>query len=215
MKMIVFSGTDGAGKSTQISLLETSLREQGRRTAYFWARGGYTPLFSLSKRAMRRMQIGALPNPGMSRERERKFASSRVRRVWLLLAIGDLVLCYGVWLRLLRWSGCVVLCDRYIEDTLLDFRLRFPQERVGTWFLWRILAKVCARPDHRLLLLVPPEESARRAILKHDPYPDSLATLAWRHAQYQEMARTGKWHIIDCMKSIETVHWEIRGVVKI
>ena len=44
-KIIVFSGTDGSGKTTQIKLLINELKKKGFSTKYLWARGGYTPLF--------------------------------------------------------------------------------------------------------------------------------------------------------------------------
>ena len=51
--IVVFSGTDGSGKSTQIEMLINEFRNQGFRTKYIWARGGYTPLFSVLKKILR------------------------------------------------------------------------------------------------------------------------------------------------------------------
>ena len=59
--LIVFSGVDGAGKSTQIELLEIELGEQGRSFVRCWARGGYTPLFTFCKRLLRRASGTRLP----------------------------------------------------------------------------------------------------------------------------------------------------------
>ena len=47
--IIAFSGTDGAGKSTQIKILVSEFSKQGFKVKYIWARGGYTPLFSALK----------------------------------------------------------------------------------------------------------------------------------------------------------------------
>lgn len=208
--LIVFSGTDGAGKSTQIAKLDEALRNQGERTARFWARGGYTPLFSFLKAGMRRAKPGSLPKPGVSTERVQRFQSSRVRKIWLTIAILDLVLCYVVWLRAKLWMGKTVLCDRYLEDTLLDFGRNFPQERVGQWLVWRVLVDLSPMPDCRFLLLVPPEESARRGKLKNEPFPDSPETLAWRYTGYQELAKGGDWLVLDCLQSIDQVQMRIR-----
>ena len=138
-KIITFSGTDGAGKSTQIQLLEAHLQAQGVKTTQFWARGGYTPFFSLLKNILRKCRLGAVPKAGPSKERSQQFKSSRVRKVWLLMAIFDLILCYALWLRLKKWSGYTVICDRYIEDSLLDFSRNFPSETVESWRSWRLL----------------------------------------------------------------------------
>ena len=40
--MIVFSGLDGAGKSTQIELLKFYFKNSGVPVISFWSRGGYT-----------------------------------------------------------------------------------------------------------------------------------------------------------------------------
>ena len=212
--IIVFSGTDGAGKSTQIGLLEGHLRSEGQKPTQFWARGGYTPLFQWVKRVYRKLRPGALPSAGASKERSQQFESSRVRQVWLLISIFDLILCYGVWLRLKQMLGYTVICDRYIEDTLLDFNHNFPGEAVASWWSWRALQALAPTPRFRFLLIVPPAESARRSILKNEPFPDSLETLEWRYARYQELAETGKWQAIDCQVSIEAVNQKILGAVE-
>ena len=213
MGILVFSGVDGAGKTTQIQLIEHHLRSKGVMTVQFWARGGYSPLFSLLKRLVRKLRSSAMPEPGPSVARSQQFESSRVRKVWLLISILDLIICYAVWLRMKQVLGFTVICDRYIEDSLLDFNHNFPGERVESWWTWRALKTFTPKPNHRFLLFVSPEESARRSILKNEPFPDSPETLAWRYARYQELAETGNWHAIDCQDSIDAVHNQILGKI--
>jgi thymidylate kinase len=210
-RIIVFSGTDGAGKTTQIELLEKELLAKGVRISRFWARGGYTPLFRLAKRLLREIRPEALPQPGRSTERSQKFSSQRLRKVWLTISILDLILCYAVWLRLKSIIGLTVICDRYIEDTLLDFRRNFPSEDVGAWFLWKLLEKLAPIPACRYLLVVPPAESQRRSELKKEPFPDSMDTLIWRYEQYMKMAETEMWHFIDCTRPIQEVWQSIQA----
>lgn len=209
-QLIVFSGVDGAGKTTQIRLLESRLRKKGMEPVSFWARGGYTPLFSFCKSALRRIRPGALPRPGPSAERSRRLASPRTRRLWLTIAICDLILVYGLWLRIKRWGRKTIICDRYLEDTELDFQRNYPTETVARWRCWRFLRWIAPRPNQRFLLLVPPQESVRRCQQKNEPFPDNLETFAWRHARYQELAETGQWLVLDCMQPVEKVH-EIIG----
>ncbi|HAV12392.1 MAG TPA: hypothetical protein DCX06_02685 [Opitutae bacterium] len=213
-RIIVFSGTDGAGKSTQIQLLDDLLVAEGVKVTQFWARGGYTPGFSLFKALIRKVRPGSVPKPGPSKARSQQFKSSRVRRTWLLISILDLILCYAGWLRLKQMLGYTVICDRYIEDTLLDFNHNFPKEDVALWWSWRLLEALAPRPRLRFLLIVPPEESARRSILKNEPFPDSPETLEWRYARYQELAKTGPWVSIDCLDSIEAVNQQILGAME-
>jgi thymidylate kinase len=212
--LIVFSGVDGAGKSTQIGLADTWFCSRGARTVRFWARGGYTPGFSLVKRLLRKSKSGGVPKPGASVERSKRFESKIVRRVWLTLAMLDLALCYAVWLRWSLWRGRTVLCDRYLEDTLLDFERNFPQEQVGSWFLWRWVVALAPRPACRFLLLVPPEVSAARGKFKNEPFPDSPETLAWRYARYQQLATGGAWCVVYCQHPVEVVFARIQEALE-
>lgn len=212
--IFVFGGVDGAGKSTQIRLLAERLEGRGIPVRFFWARGGYTPLFSAAKGLLRRVRPGALPPPGHSTGRERKFGSSRVRRVWLMVAITDLALCYGVWLRWHRCRGRTVLCDRYLEDTLIDFRRNFPAEKVEQWRLWRLLQWLTPKPDAAFLLLLPVDESQRRCRQKEEPFPDTPETLAWRLEQYETLSRSGGWKRIDARRPLAEIHEEIAAIIE-
>lgn len=106
-----------------------------------------------------------------------------------------------------------MLCDRYLEDTLLDFRRNFPQEKVDDWLLWRLVAGFSPRPDHSFLLLVTPEESARRSLQKSEPFPDSLETVAWRYGCYRELATSGRWKVIDGAQPVDAVRREIDAIL--
>ena len=52
-KVLVFSGLDCAGKSTQIDILEKTYSELGGKIFCFWSRGGYTPGFQFLKDCIR------------------------------------------------------------------------------------------------------------------------------------------------------------------
>lgn len=208
-KLVVFSGLDGAGKSTQIELLVRRLRDEGYKVGQIWARGGYTPGMSLLKRLARRIRPGILPAPGRSAGRDQQFRSFRVRRLWLMLAILDLIIYYGLWVRLLKVAGRVVVSDRYVADTLIDFQLNFPQEHVEGWRLWRCLVLIAPPPDHTFVLVVPVAESARRGRLKSEPFPDSAEVLRQRLKIYQEMGVGGGCRLLDGVRPRENLHVEI------
>lgn len=207
--LVTFSGIDGAGKSTQIELLMDHLRREGRKPLYVWTRGGYTPLFERLKALLRRLPGRAVPPPGNNPRRTQAFRKGWVRRLWLVLGLLELLWLYGLQLRWWRWRGRVVVCDRYLWDTLIDFRLNFPQEYVERWWLWRLLARIAPQPDAAFLLLVPVEESVRRSDAKGEPFRDPPEVLAQRLAQYQALAQDGCWHVIDGRRPIPELAAEV------
>ena len=195
---VVFSGIDGAGKSTQINLLIEALQKQGKCSCYLWTRGGYTPFFNLLKDCIRCLSGGkAIPTAGPSAQRTQTLGRPAVRKLWLALAMLDLLWLYGVQVRWWQLRGKVVICDRYLDDTLLDFRQNFPQEGVEQWWLWQLLHCVAAKADVTFLFLVPVEESLKRSQQKNEPFPDTPAVLTWRLAHYEQLAKQRSWHVFD------------------
>ena len=211
--IITFSGIDGAGKSTQIELLMARLREQGRRPISVWTRGGYTPLFEKLKTVWRRLAGRAVPPSGNNPQRTQALNKGWVRRLWLVLALLDLIRVYGMQVRWWRWRGRDVVCDRYLWDTLIDFRLNFPQEAFERWWLWRWLVKVTPQTDAAFLLLVPVQDSLRRSEIKGEPFRDSPEVLAQRSARYQALAQDGRWHMMDGLRPISELEAEILAEV--
>jgi thymidylate kinase len=203
--LIVFGGLDGAGKSTQIDLLRARLAAAGARPAVVWVRGGYTPLFTRVKALARRIGGRRVPAPGRGAARTQAFTRPWLRRAWLVLALADLLLLLGLRVRLLRWRGRVVVCDRYLLDTRVDFRLNFPGEPVERWRLWRVVERLVPRADAAFLLLVPVAESERRSQAKREPFPDPAPVLAARLAQYQALGPASGYTILDGSRPVTEV----------
>ena len=213
LKLIAFSGIDGAGKSTQIDRLSDALCLEGYKPKYLWTRGGYTGPFNALKSLVRKvMGKKAIPS-GRTEAREKILGKSWVRSVWLNLAMLDLALVYGVYVRWLGLTGETVVADRYLKDTWIDFSLNFPGSNFDRWPLWKFLEFVTPKPDHAFMLLIPVEESSRRGKLKNEPFPDSAEVLGQRLEYYQRFSREGHGLVIDCMRSIDEISNEIVGVV--
>lgn len=211
--LIVFSGIDGAGKSTQIANLSSTLTGQGRRTVCLWSRGGYTPLFHATKVAARKLLGKKVIPTGRTEARTKTLGKGWVQNVWLILALADLALLYGIYVRWLRWSGRVVIADRYLYDTWIDFTLNFPKSGFQNWFLWKFVTWVTPTPDHSFLLLIPVEHSLVRSRQKFEPFPDSEETLRQRLEYYQNLKQDKTWKAIDCLRPIDDISEEIRSTV--
>ena len=196
--IIAFSGTDGAGKSTQINRLTQSLEEAGQSVRYIWARGGYTPLMRAVKAPLLRLMgrktgpetAATIKSGGYSDRRAGLMRSPLIARVWLLVAITDLALLYGLYVRYQSARGRIVICDRYTDDTKIDFARNFPGVFREDGVLWRFLEGFAPRPDLRILLTVPVEVSVKRSLAKDEPFPDDVSTLKFRLAHYQAMEKS-------------------------
>ena len=195
--LLTFSGLDGAGKSTQIELLRGRLRARGLETTVVWVRGGYTPFFTRLKSLARRAAGRRLPPSGPGERRSEALGRPWVRRAWLAAALLDLAWLLGVRVRILRRRGRIVLCDRYLVDTLIDFRLNFLAEQVERWWLWRAVERLAPHPDATFVLLVPVAESERRSDLKGEPFRDSREVLSARLAHYRALAPRSQCTILD------------------
>jgi len=208
-QLISFSGIDGAGKSTQIDLLLQTLREKGRKPVYLWTRGGYTGPFNFLKICLRRLLGRKIIPSGRIEERARAFQKPLVRNLWLSIAILDLMIVYGIYLRIYKVTGQVVIADRYLWDSWIDFRLNYPETNINQWLLWKILVWIAPKPDVALLLLIPVEESLRRSRLKNEPFPDTEEVLHRRLERYKQLTAKINWHIIQCTGTIEDIAGKI------
>ena len=213
--IITFSGVDGAGKTTQIDILRQWARQQKIPHRYVWSRGGYTPGFLLLKSLLRYLLGRKLPPPGRNKSRETQLGNSKVARVWLTLAILDLCLLYGVYLRILSLRGRLVICDRYIMDTYIDFRRHFPHIPFHRTLIWRLLENLTPKSDVSFLLLTSVESSLARSKAKNEPFPDDEETLRYRYAAYTDTALFSPDHFIrlDGRAPIDELASTIRRLV--
>ena len=182
--LITFSGTDCSGKSTQISLLRKKLRDEGHKCLIYWARGGYTRNFENLKTIIRFFFRGKKFKPGVNSFRTSVLKNRFISSIWLNLAILDLCILWIIILRIKLWKRNIVSCDRFIDDTKLDFKINFPTINFEKMLLWRILSFLRCRPEISFLLYVSPEESIKRSQLKNEPFPDDIKTLRLRLHNY-------------------------------
>jgi dTMP kinase len=211
--LITFGGLDGAGKSTQIALLTDYLVKSGRTPIYIWSRGGYTAALQGLKALSRRFLHKRLPAAGNSPQRSQALSKWWVRRLWLSLALLDLLWVYGVQIRWHRYHGRPVLCDRYLWDTAIDFRLNFPQEKLDDYWLWRLLARLSPKPDAAFLMLLTVEESMRRSAMKGEPFPDPPEVLRQRLACYQNLIPRVPCHVLDGSQPIPALFNQILTIL--
>lgn len=195
--IVTFSGVDCSGKSTQIELLRAELAKQGRKPVVFWLRPGYSKELDFLRAAVRRLRPGVLPTTEAPRQREQAFARSGVKSTWLAMALIDSIYQYAIKVRTLSLTGHTVICDRYLDDGLLDLRLRFPELAPDDLRLTRLLNSVAPEPDCRFLIDLPQKECRRRQREKNEPFPDPPHIADQRYAHYRKLAATGRYIVLD------------------
>ena len=203
--MISFSGIDCCGKSTQIDLLCKDLEKQGKKYQVIWSRGGYTPGIERVKKLLR---------GGSSASKEEKISyfeqvnsNSKKRKLLFVASLMDLWFYYSVSLRLKEWFGTTVICDRYIWDTYIDFKIKYPEYDFEHGFWWRLTLKTMLKPQASFCLFIPAEESMRRSRLKEEPFPESVEARRERIDWYIRELDNNRWQYrIDATKSIDEVH---------
>lgn len=211
-RMIVLSGVDGAGKSTQIELLVHDLEARGLVVGTLWCR--WDPL--LAKPAVRLLGLASRlrrrktargdatgPSPSTA-ERRRSIRARILRNRWAGVAWrGMLIIDYGARLapavRRARRRNDVVLLDRYWQDVMVDLsyggRLEDPP---------RLLRRLLPEPAGVVILDVPEAIALER---KTDT-PD-LEYLSERRRLYAEVAERSGAAIVDARPAADLVFAEL------
>jgi len=210
-RLIAFSGIDCSGKSTQIERLRRALVCRGDRTRVLWLRPGYSPLLDALRLLMRRVRPSALPTTADPAARERIFRKGRIQWVWTAAALLDAIWQYGVGVRWSLLLGHTVICDRYVEDGLLDLRLRFPALRTEGWPLARLLGAAAPKPTVMILLVIPRQEMLRRMAVKNEPFPDAPEIRDQRYLEYLRFTDRG-YVAVDGARPVEVVHRDVWGL---
>jgi len=207
--LITMSGVDCSGKSTQIELLRAHLTGQGSSSHVIWHRPGYSPRMDAMRRAIRRLRPSSLPTSDDPRSRQEIFERARVRRAWVAMALADSYVEYVFHVRWLLARGLTVVCDRYLQDSMLDLELRFPELKVTSRRPARALHYLAPAPDAAFLLMLPWDEMTRRMEAKREPFPDPPSIRDQRFDAYQSMAERGGFHVIHAAAEPQEVHNEV------
>jgi len=217
--VIALSGVDCAGKTTQRELLREALRRAGLRPVVLWTRAGYTPGLEAVKRTLRALRGSgkgarrASTRTGRYPRRAADLGSPLRRWCWLTAALLDLLWVYGLWVRVLRAAGRTVICDRYVLDCLVDFRVNFPAERVERHPLCRLLRRLSVTPDAAFCLLIPPEQTQERARRKERFHRETTAVLDARWRAYRALSRELAVSVLDGLQPSDEIASLVHGSV--
>lgn len=210
--MISLSGIDCSGKSTQIELICKDFSRNNIKYKVVWSRGGYTPGISFFKNIIRKKKLrGTNISSKDIIENSIKFNSNpHKRKVLFILSLIDLWFYYSIVLRLHEINSRIVICDRYIWDTYIDFKMRYPDIDLDENVIWKLILKTMMRPKVSICLCIPADESMKRSELKEEPFPESIETRRKRIQQYYCEIDKNRWDkVIDATASIDNIHSDI------
>ena len=207
--LVVFSGIDGAGKSTQIKLLSEYLCKKNISFTTVWSRGGYTPGIEFIKKIYRK--LFSFNSLSQKNKRDELMSNKKINYLWICIALLDLLIYYTVFLRLKILTKKIVICDRYLYDTFIDFSLNFPEINFSEKLLWKLLRKLSPKPNFSFLLMISTKESISRSKKKNDPFAEDIKKIEQRIKLYENSTYFdhNQVNTIDCMKNIDQVLNEI------
>ncbi len=208
--IISLSGVDCAGKTTQLERLMSHLEGARRRPIALWYRPGYSEELNALRAAIRKIRPQAIPRVDTDRKRhQRAFASPRVRRTWLAAALIDSAMHYALKLRALSLAGRTVVCDRYLDDAMMDMAFKFPELEPWSKAALNAVATVSPKPQPAFLVTLPHDEMLRRMQDKDEPFPDPPDIRDRRFERYQALAATGRYVVLDGTQPRDAIHQQI------
>jgi thymidylate kinase len=161
MKIMTFSGIDGAGKSTQIESLKACLRKEGIKFASltFWDHVAVLTRFRefMSHRAFKGDRGVGTPEKPLHR-RDKNVSDWPVTAARFALYLADSLHLRLVVRRVAGTGVDVAIFDRYINDELANLPLnsRFARGFAG------LLLRLTPRPDSAFLIDADPEAARAR-----------------------------------------------------
>lgn len=210
--IIVFSGIDSSGKTTQIDIFEKYCKDKGLRVGKIWGKGRGTPGVMLIKGIVRQDRF---MTPEQKKEhRQQIYKNSKKRYLLLTASILDLWWYFGLWYRIKSLFHNVLICDRYIWDTYIDFRSEFPEYEIDNWWIWKTAVRLTPKPAHSFMFYITAEESYRRDQQKGDLTLDPLEVKVAKVDKYMKLINSGKWEVvIDGTQTRESISNQIFNTV--
>lgn len=200
--VVSFSGIDGAGKTTQITLLENYCKAHGIHYTKKWSKARGTPGVMFLKNLVRRDK--GMDTQGQLEYRDQVYKTGWKRKLLLNVSLLDLCWYWGIYFRVLRKKYPLLILDRYIWDTYVEVSTEFGIDNLKDRFLWKLVKTVAMKPDKSIILTIPAEESLRRDTLKGEITTDSLEFKKNKIAIYQMLMDKNCWNVIlDATASVE------------
>jgi len=168
---ICFTGIDGSGKTSHAISIVSFLIQNYVKCKYVWTRWipiTLKPVIILTKILLfKRSTAHALARSNEDyieyRSAKRRYLKKSLARIWQNMVLFDYLLQVLIKIRIPLLFGKVVVCDRYLYDTLVDFAVdsSCSKGKFKNMLKMRVVS-LFPKPDVLFLLDVPEEVALKR-----------------------------------------------------
>jgi len=206
-RLVVLSGIDGVGKSTQAANLVAWARERGLRADVLWCR--WDPLLTRPAiRLLNRYSSGGAAKDSSSSEHTRRRGFKRrvlsvapLRAAWRAAMVLDYGIRTSVRVRRARRRLDLLVLDRYWHDVIVDLSAGGEMAKPP-----RLLTMLLPRPDLVLVLELPEEQAIVR-----QPDALDLTHLRERRRLYGVVAAQPDAALVDASGTESAVSEAVRA----
>jgi dTMP kinase len=213
--LIVFTGIDGSGKSTQAKRLIKSLEEDNIEVSYIYCRWDQILLALIKdmwKRSLaKKRAVSDKEFDRVKKEERRKLLSNPIfRRLWLIYFFIDYFLQLFVKLHIRLINKKLIISDRFVFDSVIDQAVDLGEDKNKLLdkldsFLFRILF-----PHPDLVIYVDCPEKV--AFSRKNDIPD-IDYLFERRELYLKLAQKYNWFKVDGTLPADEIAMQIRNKV--
>lgn len=214
--LIVLTGIDGSGKTTQAELLLDTMKKDGIPVSYVWSRWKPFLLRPFIKRWKQNVTKGVNrsnvdDNFKKTKATKRKLLSNPVFMwLWLTAFLVDYGIQIFLKIRIRQFSNKLILSDRMFHDSVIDQAINLGSKK--DWLLNNIdsafLKIIFPKPDMVLYIDLPGDV----AFSRKDDAPN-IEYLSERRELYKYMAEKYGWTVIDGTLSIDEIASEIKDKI--
>ena len=208
-KIICFSGIDGSGKSTHISLLESKLGASGHNFRYIWFR--YPKFISfLLLGFCRLLSLNITENHNGKKIWKTGFHKNEaIRRLWPYFQFLDTVVHWLTKVYLMSFSRNNLLFDRSPLDALVDVAYDVRNQKLIKKLIGRLFLYLIFSSSLTIIL-----DSAEDVVNDRKEDVNNILESKNKRFIYKTLARAYDFYIIDTTKPVLEAHDEIMHILK-
>ena len=201
--LICFMGIDGSGKTTLAKKLAAELTKHNIKCEYLWWLEAEN---SVLRRILRFLDRSSNEKISKNNVYNPRKSINFFMLIYLYLVLLDYLrqLISRVWLPINL--GKVVVCDRYIYDTIIAFSIEFNYSQRKFQRMFKLFSSLSPKPDIFFLVAVPEDVAFKRK----DDIP-SIESLSKPMAMYTKLGKQMNVKVIDGTKNLEELNsfiWE-------